>query len=596
MTITIKARPEEVGIGATLGAGLGLACASVISVGMPSLIPSLSAGAWGFTQSSLAAALSLAGAIAGGVIAARQEMDSHIGDGAQYFPDHDRAVRELQVSMTGEFSQAQKQGTVHGFRIGNLELSRDAETTHALLVGLPRGGKTVHLNSVADQAIARGDKVLILAVKTDFIERYYRPDEPNYCVLLGPWEARSHMWDASADLGTTALTGQFASDLLRAANGGKEPTGNEAFFSNGAATLLGGLLRSYLARGERWTWSDVRRAVQAPDALGLVLRAAEGDPDGIKMMFPNAFAAEPFIGKTETNFVQSAGNALKSWVLTYAAVEAARPEAPKFSIKGWLNGTAHNDTRIVILNYRDEYREGGRGLFGSMLRAISATVKSMPDIAADAPGITAIFDESPQIGSVALNEIEGLCSVGRSKGMRVWLGLQDLSQIRAIMGSESAAPVLQMPVLKVYARCDAKTAHEISHDTGTHMVGRITNTAQGGAVSGKTKTTQEVPVLEAGALTGLKKLPEGVELIVRYGDKLGRIVQPFPTRTPDNHAPGYVACEAWERGTLPEYHRAIPEDKFSLSPSARPQVSGATSDDHESDGPDEPDVDDFIDM
>lgn len=594
MTILIKVRTEEKIIGAGLVASLGLTLAAPYAVGMPSLLPSLSQGLHGFTQSALALALSVAGVAVGGFMAARQEMDSHIGEGAQYFPDHKRAVRELQAAQRDEFSDAQKNGDVHGFRIGDLELSRDAETTHALLVGLPRGGKTVHLNSIADQAIARGDKVLILAVKTDFVERYYRPQEPNHCVLLGGWDRRSHIWDAAADLGTPALIGQFAKDLMRAANGGEVPKGNGAFFSGHAATLLAGLLRSYLVSGDSWTWLDLRRAVQKDSHVDLVLRAAEGDPDAIKLSFPSVFADEPFIGKTEANIIQTLGTALESWILTYAAVEEARPDAPRFSIKGWFKGTAHEDTQVVILNFRDEYREAGHGLFGSMLRGVSATVKSsMPDIEADEPGVTAIFDESPQVGAVALDEIEGLCSVGRSKGMRVWLGLQDLSQIRSIMGGERAAAVLSMQALQIYARCAPKTADEVSRESGKHNVGRITGTAQGGAVGGKTKTTMEVPVLMPGALTGLKKLRNGVELIVRYGDKLGRIVQPFPPRTPKDHAPGYIACEAWERGTLPEYRHVVAEDEFTLAP--RGPASDDSTDDGEDPGTDG-DADDDIDM
>jgi hypothetical protein len=55
----IKVRIEEIAAGAVLGASLGLAVSTPLAVGMPSLIPTFAAGAWGFVQSAIAFSLTV---------------------------------------------------------------------------------------------------------------------------------------------------------------------------------------------------------------------------------------------------------------------------------------------------------------------------------------------------------------------------------------------------------------------------------------------------------------------------------------------------------------------------------------------------------
>lgn len=551
----LKPRFEEIIVGGLLGAAVGLALTLPFVAPLATLNPlSLAAGFADTTKAAIADSAMLVCAIYGAWLLARQERDSHLR-GARFLPTPSEARTALQAQENVQFSEAQRKHEVRGIEIGGIELARSREVGHFYAVGLPGAGKTVLLTSAIDQALARGDRLIVHDPKGDFVARYYGVVN---MVLLGPWDDRAATWDASADIDTPALANEFASAVVSGGLPISSQTGNSKHFIDGASRLLAGLIRSYQAQGQPWRWSDLKNAVAGDDPVALVRRAARGD-SALKLTFPTVFPSDPqaipTLDKDGPAILSTLGNA-GGWLVDFGAVDEARPDAPKFSLRRWLLHEAHDEVRVVVLNSNSLYPRAAENLFSAMLATVAATLASprMPEIDADAQGTWIILDEFPQLGATSLAKIQQIAELGRSRGVRMVTALQDETQLIAKAGRDQAEPMLAVQSTRIYMRSSDKTAEAVSRRIGNCDVHRIETTSDTGAIQGKTKRVHTKQVILPSELLGLKvrtqEPPLGVELVLHIEGTLGRLIQPFPERRKPVAA-AFVECEPWKRGSLP---------------------------------------------
>lgn len=550
--IHVTPRVEEVVIAAVVGAALGFALVAPFVTGLPGYLPGRVHGVIDIARALLAWVVPLAGAITGGAHAACQPRDTH-RQGVRYYPDPGEACRALTRQERAHYSPAQRAGRVTGIVMGGVPFARRSETGHLYLVGLTGGGKTATLEGLIDQLLARGDRAIVHDLKGDLVARYFQPATG---VLLGPWDARAALWDAAADIDSPARADEFAAAVC----GVRVAAGADAHWVRSAANVLRGLIKSYMRDGRPWTWADLCDVLTG-DPVRLVQRAATGEPL-VRTQFASAFVGTrggppsghdgPGLSR-EGSSILSTLAAKVGWLLAYAAVDAADRDRERFSLQQWLTGQAHREKRLVFLNHNALYAGVCEPLFGALVATVRATVTSplMPEVAADAPAATwCIFDEFPQLGAAASAATEALAALGRSRGIRVVLALQDETQLAAKLGTQQAASLLAQQVSRIYLRCSPQTADAVCRRTGNHQVDRIETNASNGAVQGKTKRAVEVPVMRPDALTGLQVRPAGVEMIVHIGATLGRLWQPYPERRAALAEP-YVESATWRRGTLP---------------------------------------------
>ncbi|MCK9367402.1 MAG: type IV secretion system DNA-binding domain-containing protein [Metallibacterium scheffleri] len=554
----VRVRVEEILIGAACGALVGY------SVGLPLLLlAGPQPAGWGFFVLHAGAAsllarlahsvlwvLGLAGAAVGGWLAARQESEIHLR-GARYITDPAAARVALADIEKPRMSPAQRSGDRRGVILGGVELSRRREVEHALLLGLPGGGKTLGvLRPVLDQVLARaGSRIILHDPKGDFTQSHY---DPARAILLGPWDDRAAVWDAAADFANPALVDEFAAGICGVAD-----SGQNRYFHQGAATILGGLIKSYSRAGTPWTWSMIARDLSS-DPVAMIQKAATGDAL-VMQSIPSVFT--PARGKIELTagergVISTLGNSSRM-LMQLAAVDAARPDAPRFSIRRWLVGDAHAEIRLVLLNNSALYSTAAAAIFSGMLAVAKATISaSMPEKSADDDdALWLILDEGKQLGAAGLEAVQVIEEVGRSRGVRVWLALQDGQQLAAVVGQDKAGPMMSMQSLRVYLRAAPESAENLARTVGEREIQRIQSTAGGGALQGKTATYDRVPILLPGDLTGLtaERLSDGdvlVEMLAAVEDVIGKLTYKADPRIP-GIAPASVPCVAWESGVLP---------------------------------------------
>ncbi len=579
MTPTIKPHTLEIAIGAVLGAGAGLALASMPLVLLHTPLPSLwpatvkALPLWPLLQGGLLDCAMLAGAVLGGGFMMYQEAEQHTR-GTRYLPAPDEALDALQRQERLRMSVDQRSGKIHGLTIGGLELARQTEVGHGLLVAQPNSGKTVVLADALDHALARGDKVLLHDPKSELVETHYR--DGGEVVILGPWDARSALWSPS-DIDTPALADEFAASVCGAA----EAKGPNAYFHVSAAAVLAGLIKSYMLDGARWSWADLTHWIEA-EPLAMIHRAATGD-GRVRQVIPGAFPparqdgqpAAPRLSGGENSVISTLA-ASATLLQQLAAVDRARPGALRFSFRRWLLNEDHQQVRLVILNSSAEYATASAALWGAMLSTISATVSSrMPNLAPDSAGaLWLLLDEFPQLGAGGIGKVQMIAEVGRSRGCRVWAAMQSESQLAARMGIEAAAPVLAMAGVRVYLKCSDADAETISRRYGDREIQRIETTASQGAVQGKRSTHEKLPAILPAALTALIPDATGVWLIIGRGALLGLLHHDFGARRPKIAEP-YIEALDWRNGTLPPRDPTAPvhDPDNDLPPSGpRPQM------------------------
>lgn len=557
-TPLLKVRAEEIIIGAMAGAVAGTAAAS----------PALSGLALSLHQAGIADAMRMAfglasagaGALGGAWLAATQRSIDHVR-GVEFLPSPARASRALQARERQLMSPAQRKGEVQGLLIGGVELCRKREVGHIYLVGLPGAGKTVTLSSVISQARERGDRVLLHDPKGDYAAGLWTE---HGAALLGPWDSRSVIWDASSDVDSPARAQEFARIVV--GEGAKE----NGFFYDNARRLFAGLVKS-LPFG--WTWRDLYGSLIGNPAE-LVRKAASKDPQ-IPSAMPSFFAGGE-ISAAEKNILSTLAQRT-SWIAPMAAVDS--PDRARFSIRAWLQG---HGPALMILNNNPNHQTAAEALFGSILALAASVVASadLPEVSADESGTWFILDEFPQLGKDSFPHIQKIEELGRSRGVRVVKALQDESQLTALVGREKAAPILSMQSTKIYCRVSDTTAEAVSKRIGEREIRRYQSTADGGALPGKSAMPDRQQVINPADLLGLQEAREGIEVVVHIEDTMGKTVQPFTPKTPAI-ADAFVESAAWRDG--PQFSLPEPAPEISHPPESEQadDDSAAAQEDHE---------------
>jgi hypothetical protein len=550
-------RLDEILLGGLLGALVALAGVSTICIvfagpfhGWHELI------AWPHHASivhrilhTLALLAPIIGALLGGWLLAQQEAVQHVR-GMQFHRDPEESSRVLQACELARMSKAQRKGPVRGLFIAGVELSRRRESEHIMVIGLPGYGKTTGLFlPTLDQVSERGDRVILHDPKGDLTAARY---QESTCVLLGPWDARARLWDISADIADPALVDEFATALCHA---DARAAGQNLSFHIGAALLLGGLIKARMADGQDWSWTTLAEDLALmPQAL--IQRAAQGDAL-VRQAMPTVFShPDGELTRGESASLSILGISGRM-IQQFAAVERGDAAGRRFSLRRWLLGSADTDIQTVILNNNAQFKSSAAAIFGAMLKFVASLAASaaLSEQSADAAGLWFLLDEARQLGPAGLSAVTTLAEVGRSRGVRVVLGLQDASQLTAEVGAEQATPMLSVQGMQIYTRVAAPSATTIAESLGEREVLRLQSTASAGAVTGKTQVHERLPVCTPADFTGLtaRRMTSGeleIEMLVRVDDLLCKLAQRVDPARYAPICPSFAPSAAWSCGTL----------------------------------------------
>lgn len=327
-------------------------------------------------------------------------------------------------------------------------LSLDRETRHFLILGSIGGGKTQVILPLILATQDRGDRMIIHDNKGDFTSSL--PGDP---LVIAPWDSRSMAWDVAADCITKQDARELSSRLV--------PESKDPMWSFAARQILVGFLISLQQeRGIDWGWKDLAALVPLPQP-DLLLLMFKYNPEGVR-------AVEDASKTTQSILITL--SSYMSVVFDLADAWGDKPGAQRISFINWLADENHT-RRTLILQNSGRFANLSHAYIAGIISMLSSRINS-PDFAdSKTRRIWFFLDEFPQLGK--LENFAPLLEVGRSKGVRVVIGAQDMAQIRKLYGRDEAQSWASMVGTQIFARINpGETADWVAKLVGDRIVER----------------------------------------------------------------------------------------------------------------------------
>ncbi len=329
-------------------------------------------------------------------------------------------------------------------------LSLDQEARHCLVWGSTGGGKTQILIPWIRAAIDRGDKLVIFDNKGDFTSWL-----PSSLILVAPWDARSVVWDIAKDCRNPQDAQELAARLIA--------EGNDPLWHQSARQVLTAVIvRLQHEQPGKWTWDSLyKSACSSQDEL----------LETVKLYVPQARHLFESPGKTTQSVLINLGANL-SIVGTLATAWGVAEPKRMFSFSEWLVKDSPKH-RIIVLQGSGRYTELARAYLQSILTLMSSRINSPEFRDSRKRRLWFFLDEFPQLGE--LKDFSPLLEIGRSKGVRVVIGAQDIAQIKNLYGEHTASSWTSMVGTQIIVRVNAgETANTLAKEViGTRTVDRI---------------------------------------------------------------------------------------------------------------------------
>lgn len=331
-------------------------------------------------------------------------------------------------------SHSQEEGKLSGAGLKlNPHLSRpmslNRESRHIMAIGASGSGKTTIITPLIQAAIERGDQLIIYDNKGDFTE--WVKD----AILLAPWDARSHALDIAKDCRNAQQARELAAHLI--------PEGTDPIWHQAARQVLTALVIKLQAeKPETWNWRDLYRLVCGSHEELLSIMEAY-TPEASNILKAPGKTAQSVLMHLSAN----------AWLISdLANAWGDAPLENRFSVTDWMKNPNAKD-RVVILQGSANYSILSNAYI-QLVFSLACGLINSPEISKSSERKLWFFlDEFPQLGK--LERFRSLLEIGRSKGVRVVLACQDISQIREIYGEHATNSWLSTVGTQIFTRMGA---------------------------------------------------------------------------------------------------------------------------------------------
>ncbi|MDA8258089.1 MAG: type IV secretion system DNA-binding domain-containing protein [Betaproteobacteria bacterium] len=334
------------------------------------------------------------------------------------------------------------------------------ERAHGIFLGSSGSGKTTLLRKIIRAALARGDKILISDSKGDFVS------ELEKVIIFAPWDKRSHRWAIGKDLDDELLLVEWATNTIPV------PKSGDPVWAQAAQSILIAALSQIRAeRGSDWFLSDLRQM------LLQLLRDGQRVQKSVREYLPEAAGiVQDTRGKTFASIMMNLSAAMRALLLLCkldARLAAAR--APALSLRAWAH--AKSAAPLVLLHHQQAAAMTKSWCSGTLDYLVSHFA-GQPDCPPERNRTWFILDEAPQLGRVD-SLIRGL-EILRSKGVRIWLGVQSPAQFVHIYSDDLWRIVADNTSWKFVTRIQGdESANWAERMAGQRIVERYSRTRTG---------------------------------------------------------------------------------------------------------------------
>ena len=371
-------------------------------------------------------------------------------------------------TLTRKLKGADNKGDPAGIKIGELQLPFDQEFKHFFIEGLPGSGKTVSIIYIMIQAFDRGKKFLIHDPKNDFakwIPKYVKENNNQATVIYSPWDNRTFAWKIGQDVRSAADAVEIAKTWVI-----DNDKGDNHFIAKGQDILSGLIMKCIKKQGKNWSFTDLAKLKNQAD-VQIIIDAVEGARDISTGISPyESFMGhisqndqgENFISTKEASGWISSLTKDLSWIDRVAATE--KDNKKFFSVNGFKKS---DKAQGFILVNNDEFSNDAEKIYGALMKQFRRVYNSSSnrDTATDG-GLWMFLDEYPMLGKSASESVLALQQLGRSKGIRCVLAIQDENQLIDIFGKDKAHAQISMQQTQIYGTLSEMTAKSVSERIG----------------------------------------------------------------------------------------------------------------------------------
>lgn len=437
------------------------------------------------------------------------------------------AVKKLSAEATREWKGVKH--VTEGIHLHpEVTISQERETKHLLVMGASGSGKTHIIWHVLKEAIRRKDRIVIFDSKGDFTS------ELSSMCLLAPWDPRSLAWDIARDcvgpLDAQALAARLIPDS------DKDPIWPNA----SRAVLVALIIHLQTNKPGEWTFPDLRTLLHLP-IEDLRLIAQQHNPEALRSLEEGSKTTQSILINLMA-FMEPVVDMARAW---------SNPDQRRFSMKDWIEGNSKLP-RTVVMQGSQRFDRTAAALVNSLLSVMAATIAS-PSLPDDKNRrIWLVLDEFAQLGQ--LRDFGPLIRMGRSKGLRIVIGAQDIAELRAIYGTHKTDAWTSSLTTSIYTRLEGgATAEWVSRRIGEQET-LVTQDSQTQGGSGASKTQQTIirksaTVLPAELKTLVGTRSEGVDALIDGFDDAVYLVT-YPYHVPKSIRAG-TRYAPWVQPTLP---------------------------------------------
>ncbi|MHB9008890.1 MAG: type IV secretory system conjugative DNA transfer family protein [Limisphaerales bacterium] len=327
-----------------------------------------------------------------------------------------------------------------GLRLGCQLFPSEIATRHFAFIGTTGSGKTLLQRLLMQSALTSlgrgvGHRAVVYDAKQDTLAVLSGMKVGGEIHLLNPLDARAVGWDMAADIECPAAALQVANTLVPAAKNDANP-----FFANAARHLLYGALLALMERApRRWSFRQALLLLREPVRLQALLSRTESTRHLL------TYFAHP--GTAQNIFAT-----VLTTTSPFEIIAACWDRAGKsLSLADWLAGES-----ILVLGNDEQNRAALDTINQLLFQRLAELVLAGPEV--DDRVLTArrtwfFLDEVREAGRLDL--LGRLLTKGRSKGVAVALGFQDLSGMREVYGAERAEELLGQCNTKVILRLNS---------------------------------------------------------------------------------------------------------------------------------------------
>ena len=313
---------------------------------------------------------------------------------------------------------------------GRVESWSSGEQSHTMILGSTGAGKTKIIQDLVYQLHRRNQKAIIIDVKGDYIENFYRPSRGD--IILNPLDVRGRNWSIFNETNPLKGFSTIAKSLL------PRGSSNDPIWVDSARAVFSEMANLYVSE-------NLSMAEFADKILKTELKTLE------KLL------SKTGASKIINQEIEKAALSVLMVLSTYLRpLKLYRSSDSCFSITDWVNDESQNN--FLFISSRADVKEDINPLITAQVDIAVNALRSLTK-ASSTPKTWFILDEISYFDQSIPNLKDGL-AMSRSYGGCFVLGTQDMSSLSKIYSENIAKSIANNCRTKIYMNIAGKESAE----------------------------------------------------------------------------------------------------------------------------------------